>query len=444
MKRLYLNIACFICGITISTNCFASINCQNDDDLPIVNLAQTNFNASKLSLVDKQIESDIAHGFPGVELIIIQDNQIIKHSIYGYSSRYDNKQRALKEPSLLQCGTLFDLASNTKMYATNYAIMHLVYLGKLNLDEPIHFYIPEYTGCDANGECRDTRTVRDLLTHRAGYMSSPQFFDPSEMAKYGESLYSQESNTTKNIIITKLPFKSARSSKPVYSDVDFMLLGLLIERITHKSLDNYVESTIYLPLGLKNTMFNPLAHGISESSCAATELMGNTRGGTRDFPNIRRNIVQCQVHDEKAFYSMGGVSGHAGLFSNGSDMITLTQLMANHGSYKNITLWDSATESEFIAGVPHYNTYGLGWRRAGNHEYEPFGHYSSNLAYGHTGWTGTLTLFDPKYNLTIILLTNKRNTPVINGEFVGDSYATGKYYPIVDLIYQSFIESANK
>lgn len=425
--------------ITINGYCFASTNCQQFDELPIANLSATTFNPNKLALVDKQIESDIVNGFPGVELIIIQNNQLIKHNVYGYKLRYNESQLSLSNPQFLQCGDLFDLASNTKMYATNYAIMHLVYQGKLDLNKPIHDYIPEYTGCDSHGECRNSRTVLDLLTHRAGYMPDPQFFDPKAIAKYGKNLYSQDALRTQNILLTKLPFQSARSGKPIYSDVDFMLLGILIERITHQSLDEYVAHNIYQALNLKHTMFNPLEHSIAESSCAATELMGNTRAGTRQFPNIRRNVLQCQVHDEKAFYSMGGVSGHAGLFSNGYDMIKLTQLMANNGSYQKVTLWDNHTENLFVAGVPNSVTYGLGWRRAGNHEYEPFGHYASDLAYGHTGWTGTLTLFDPKYNLTIILLTNKRHTPIVNGVFLGDNYATGKYYPIIDLIYQSFL-----
>lgn len=401
--------------------------------------------SSKLNAVDNLIESDIENGFPGAELIVVQNGQVIKNSVYGYTNRYDRNGKILANAQLISQNTLFDLASNTKMYATNYAIMHLVYGGKLDIDKPIRAYIPEYTGCDNNGECRDTRTVRDLLVHSAGYIADPQFFMPSKMIGKYAGLYSQESMLTKNNIITKLPFAYSRESKPVYSDVDFMLLGIIVERLTNMSLDKYVEKTFYKPLKLQHTVFNPLEHGFSESECAATELIGNTRNGKINFPNIRKNTIQCEVHDEKAYYSMAGVSGHAGLFSTGNDLLILTSLMVNNGVYNGMRFWSESIENEFTAASLSDDTYGLGWRRAGEtHNYKPFGEYASNLAYGHTGWTGTLTLIDPKYKLTIILLTNKRNTPIVNNEFVGDKFATGQYYPVVNLVYQALVPMVQK
>lgn len=405
--------------------------------------ASTGFNSAKLALVDQQINQDIKHGFPGAGLLIIKDGKVIKQTIYGSALKYDPATlKPLTKTVPLSCNSLFDLASNTKMYATNFAIMQLVSEGKLNIDRSIHSYIPEYAGCDANGQCRETRTVRDLLTHSAGYMPDPQFFNPSSIKQYGNNLYSQNRALTESIIYTKLPFATSRGGKPNYSDVDFMLLGLIIEKISGLRLDQYVEQNIYSPLNLKSTWFNPLENGYLPSDCAATEIMGNTRGGTVNFPNIRTQPLQCQVHDEKAFYSMSGISGHAGLFSNLGDMAVLTQLALKNGSYAGKILWSSAVESQFIAPLASDSSYGLGWRRAGNnHNYAPFGHYASDLAYGHTGWTGTVTLIDPKYNLIIILLTNKKHSAYQNGAFIGDTFATGKYAPIIDLIYQALPES---
>ncbi|MBP9768495.1 MAG: penicillin binding protein PBP4B [Burkholderiales bacterium] len=405
--------------------------------------AANGFDSAKLALVDKQINQDIQNGFPGVGLLIIKDGKVVKQTVYGYSLKFDPQSlQPLAKPRLLSCSSLFDLASNTKMYATNFAIMQLVSEGKLNLDKPIHTYIPEYTGCDLNDQCRDTRTVRDLLTHSAGYMPDPQFFNPSSVAHYGAGLYSQNRNMTESILYAKLPFADVRGGKPNYSDVDFMLLGLIVEKISGLSLDSYVEKNLYQPLNLKSTWFNPLNHGYEAADCAATEVMGNTRGGTVNFPNIRTKPLQCQVHDEKAFYSMAGISGHAGLFSNLGDMAVLTQLALNNGSYAGKTYWKSAVESQFIAPLSSDDSYGLGWRRAGaKHSYTPFGHYASNLAYGHTGWTGTVTLIDPKYNLIIVLLTNKKHSTYRNGQFAGDGFATGKYAPIIDLIYQALPET---
>lgn len=415
---------------------FALTNCS-DSYIAISKDIDNYFDVSKLSLVDKQIESDINNGFPSAELVIIKNNQIIKHSVYGYSQKYDNKDTLLKKPLLASCNTLYDLASNTKMYATNYAIMHLVYLGKLDINKPISYYIPTYTGCDKNGECRSSRTVRNLLSHTAGYMPDPQFFNPNSILQYG-NYYSQNRELTESIIITQLPFINKVGIKPVYSDVDFMLLGILVEKITSTNLDDYVIKNIYKPLGLQSTYFNPLIHSIDINKCAATEIQGNTRGGTVSFPNVRTDVIRCQVHDEKAFYSMNGISGHAGLFSTGSDLSILTELSANNGCYNGICLWDKKTQEMFVSPLKQDSTYGFGWRRAGdNNEYAPFGKYASNLAYGHTGWVGTVTLIDPKYNLTIILLTNKKHSIYKDNEFIGDKFATGKYAPIIDLIYEA-------
>lgn len=419
-------------------------NCQlfpstAESGLVSANPASVGFNNVKLAKVDQQINSDIQKGFPGAGLVIIKDGKVIKQSVYGYSLKYNpDTLKSLKNPLPIQCNTLFDLASNTKMYSTNYALMQLVANGKLDLNRPIQYYIPEYKGCDKNGQCRETRLVRDLLSHSAGYMPDPQFFNPTTIKSYGSQLYSQNRQLTESIIINKLPFARARGGEPVYSDVDFMLLGILIERISGQNLADYVNHNIYQSLNLTHTMFNPLSNGAAKNDCAATEVMGNTRGGTISFPNIRHNPLQCQVHDEKAWYSMGGVSGHAGLFSNLHDLAILTQVALNNGSYAGIKLWTPEVESQFLAPNSFDDTYGLGWRRAGNGaKYAPFGHYASSQAFGHTGWTGTLTLIDPKYNLIIVLLTNKKHSQFANGKFVGDDYATGKYYPIVDLIYQA-------
>ncbi len=423
-----------------SCNFFANTLVSNESNvLSQGNSEDNGFDINKLALVDKQINQDVKNGFPGAALLIIKDGHVIKQTVYGSSLKYDLKTgKPLTKPIPVQCNTLFDLASNTKMYATNYAIMHLVAESKLDIDKPIGFYLPSYNGCDKNGQCRETRTVRDLLTHSAGYPPSPQFYNPQTIAQYGDNLYSQNRLTTESIILNKLPFERARGGKPVYSDVDFMLLGMIIEAISKQSLDQYVMQNIYQPLGLKSITFNPLLNGYSNKSCAATEVDGNTRGGSIKFPNIRTTPIECQVHDENSYYSMGGVSGHAGLFANLADMAVLMQLALNNGAYNKVTLWTPAIEAQFIAPIASDDTYGLGWRRAGaKSNYAPFGHYASNQAFGHTGWTGTLTLIDPKYDLAIVLLTNKKHSQYKDGKFAGDAFATGSYKQIVDLIYQS-------
>ncbi len=127
-----------------------------------------------------------------------------------------------------------------------------------------------------------------------------------------------------------------------------MILGFIIESVTAMPLDRYVENNIYKPLGLKHTVFNPLVKGFTQQQIAATELNGNTRDGVISFPNIRTCTIWGQVHDEKAWYSMGGVSGHAGLFSNTSDMAVLMQVMLNGGGYGNVKLFDKEPSGSLL------------------------------------------------------------------------------------------------
>ncbi|CAF5157359.1 unnamed protein product, partial [Rotaria sp. Silwood1] len=140
---------------------------------------------------------------------------------------------------------------------------------------------------------------------------------------------------TEEIIKTKLKFQRSRGEDqlPVYSDIDYMLLGLLVEHRLNRT----------------PTLFNPLNNTNSQKSdFAATELNGNTRNGTINFPNIRTHVLQGEVHDAKSFYSMNGVSGHAGLFSNLNDMAILTQLMLNNGSYGDIKFWSQNVQYMFL------------------------------------------------------------------------------------------------
>ena len=348
------------------------------------------FSDKLLSKVDELIENDVKNGFPGASITIVKNGKIVKASSYGYAHKYENSTTLMKEPELATPETMYDMASNTKMFATNFAVMHLVDDGKININDPIHKYIPLYTGKDANGQSRDERTVKDILTHSAGYMPDPKFFDPDEVSVYGKNLYSQNKVLTENIICRELPFAGPRGGLPNYSDVDYMLLGMVVEHVTGMPLDKYVESTLYKPLGLTHTLYNPLEKGFKPSDCAATELDGNSRGGTVIFPNERMDVIQGQCHDEKAFYCMGGVSGHAGLFSNIEDMAVLCQVMLNNGGYGNVKLWNEDVESQFVKPSDLDITFGLGWRRQGDEDLTwHFGAYASEYAVGHTGWTGT-------------------------------------------------------
>ncbi|EHR40072.1 penicillin binding protein PBP4B [Alishewanella jeotgali] len=385
--------------------------------------------------VDQLIEQEIAKGFPGAVLLVVKDGVIIKHSAYGYAERYRADGSLLSQPRGMQTDTLFDIASNSKMYATNYALMRLVSEGKLDVTKPVQHYLPEY-----QGDGREQRTVSDLLYHTAGYAPEVHFFRPDN--RHGPQFYSLNKADTEQLILTQVPFATERGVAAVYSDVDYMLLGMLIERLSGQPLDQYLREQFYQPLGLFRTLFNPLQHGFTRDQIAATELDGNSRGGRVSFPANRSGVIVGEVHDEKAFYSFQGVAGHAGLFSTAEELAVLMALSLQGGGYGWQQFFTPATLAQFKAPSPYDHRFGLGWRTAVQGDLNwHFGAYASDSAYGHTGWTGTATVIDPEQQLLVVLLTNKKHSPIVaEGEsyyFSGDRFETGRYGSILTLIYQA-------
>ncbi|KPZ63208.1 Esterase EstB [Pseudoalteromonas sp. P1-16-1b] len=424
-------------------NTFKVDNIQPADGSLTLRFAFATLNSSvaktiDFSAVDKLIEKDVSAGFPGAVLAVIKAGKILKLTAYGDAKQYQQNDLMLLRPEPMQTNTLFDLASNTKIFATNFALMKLVSEGQLNINNRVSDYLTEY-----QGDGRELRQVKDLLTHKAGY---PPVFDfHRKDTRYGEAFFSQASDTTKQLLLTSVPLASEPSAQHVYSDIDYMILGVLIERISGQPLDEYLEQHIYAPLKLNNTLFNPLKKGFNRQQFAATELSGNTRDGRIHFDNIRTNVLQGQVHDERAFYSLDGVAGHAGLFSNAPDLAVLCQVLLNKGGYGDTQIFNASSLAQFLTPQSTDETYGLGFRLAGNNQARRwhFGPYASPQAYGHTGWTGTVTVIDPAYDLAIILLTNARHSPIKGSEkryqFVGKNYETAQYGSIVSLIYEALL-----
>jgi len=389
--------------------------------------------------VDALINDDVEGGFPGAVLVVVKDGKIIKNSAYGYARKFSDGGELLETPVKMTTNTLFDIASNTKMFATNFSLMKLVSDGKLDVSLPISHYLPNYRGAG-----RDLRTVKDILTHNAGYSPQVRFFTRDN--HLGAAFFSQNAKRTKGLILTKVPFAVGRSTKRMYSDTDYMLLGMVIEKITNMPLDLYAEYNIYHPLNLKDTLFNPLLKGFRKNQFAATEIHGTTRGNRVDFENVRTYVLQGEVHDEKAYHSLGGIAGHAGLFSTGQDLAVLAQVLLNRGGYDEKQLFSGKVIDQFVKPDDGNGTFGLGWRRANNGDRKwHFGPYASSSAYGHTGWTGTVTVIDPEHDLAIILLTNARHSEIEGDDkdyqFKGKEYETGKYGSVISLVYEAVLDN---
>lgn len=392
----------------------------------------------QLLALDTVLECDIAHGFPGAQLCIVKDGQLVVSRAYGYLNSYTAEGRRLSPSERMPINedTLFDLASMTKMFATNMALQKLVYEGRISVEDKVVDYLPAFRDpASASNRGKGSLTIRQVLEHQAGFQPDTRFFDEGfddiEGAKPGVNpLYARTKEDTYKRICNDLPLSYAPGTDTRYSDTDYMILGFIVETVTGQTLDAYVEHEIYSPLGLDRIVFNPLKKGFASSDTAATELDGNAFGGTVTFTGMRSGTLQGEVHDPKAWYCMNGVSGHAGLFGTARQIAALCQVMLNGGGYGNITLFDKNTCNEFIKPKASNPTFGLGWRRQADDGYSNFfGNQGSLWAFGHTGWTGTLAFIDPLTDLIVVYLTNKLNTPMADARnviFGGTRYLSGQ------------------
>ncbi|MBQ7619334.1 MAG: serine hydrolase, partial [Treponema sp.] len=328
---------------------------------------QSAIDSDALDLVSQIIQSDIEHGFPCVQLAVAKNGRIVYKNSWGSVNSYDMDGNPLpqSEREKITDDTMFDIASCTKALAANMAIEFLVSQNKLSLDTKIadvlgdDFYkktinIKYKNGSGAslgqNKKWKAALTVRDVACHTAGFPAGPAYYNKNfnsttqgrekENQTPKNKLYAgcgadQETRTKTFEAICKTPLLYEPGKRVLYSDADYMILGFVVEQITGEKLDDFCKKTFWEPLGLTRTAFNPLQNGFSKNDCAATELRGNTRGGTLlDFAG-RSDTIQGEVHDETAYYSMAGVSGHAGLFTTASDALKLLSTLFYGGYGQN-------------------------------------------------------------------------------------------------------------
>ena len=408
-------------------------------------------------LMETLLDEEVKENFSGGQISVIRDNEEIYDYNFGYVNNFEKNGEATPFEDRVEVdeNTLFDLASNTKMYVTNYSLQKLVYEGKINIDDKVSKYFPEFKDDEKSPiKGKNEMTIRDILRHQAGFPADPQYhnnnYDKDDGNKNGvNDLFSQDREKTLDMVM-RTPLSYEPGSKSVYSDVDYMLLGFIVEKVTGQRLDKYFAENFAKPLNLRYTLFNPLENGFDKNQVAATELNGNTRDGAVDFLNIRKDTIQGEVHDEKAYYSMAGVSGHAGLFSNSRELAKLANIMLNEGRYKNIRFWDKKTQDEFTKASEVNPSYGLGWRRMADGRYAwAFSNLASSNTIGHTGWTGTLTVIDPLERMTFVLLTNKKNGFVLDNKenpnyFYTDASMSGGYGAVSTLIYKALQDNSKE
>jgi CubicO group peptidase (beta-lactamase class C family) len=282
--------------------------------------------------------------------------------------------------------TLWDLASLTKVVGMTTAMMQLVEQDRVDLDAPVSRYIPEFTG-----EGKDRVTVRHLLTHSSGL--------PSWRPLYKEAL----TPDTALAIVYATPLDTVPGARMVYSDLGAIIAGKIVERVSGQPLDVYLERHVTGPLGMTSTMYRPDTS--LRKRIAPTEL-----------DPWRQRLVRGEVHDENA-YMLGGVSGHAGLFSSAADLTRFARMMLNGGTLDGVRVLRAQTLAQFTAVQdPTLSHRALGWETPSGRN--SAGSRMSARAFGHTGFTGTSLWMDPENGTFVVLLSNRVNPSRQNARIV--------------------------
>ena len=387
-----------------------------------------------VSLIEDIIQTDIDNGFTSAQLAVVRDGRLVYNNAWGRTNSYLPDGTPCTDSAPVTTDTLYDLASVTKMFSVNYGLQKLVTDGEIDLDARITQFLGDGFADDTvltGDEEEDLETlkswkreltVRDLLRHQGGLPASPRYGSPQlynpdgpypDNPLFAGNGADEETRQATVEMICRTPPVYEPGTQTVYSDLDYMILGLVIEKITGEGLDAWMKETFYEPMGLDHITFNPLKNGFTADDCAATELNGNTRDGLLELDGFRTYTLQGEVHDETAYYSMAGVSGHAGLFANAADLAKLASVMLC-GGYGQNRFFSTNTMDLFTAPKKESaGNWGLGWWRQGQEQRVwYFGTQAQSGTFGHQGWTGTLAMIDPQRNLVVIYLTNKINSPV--------------------------------
>ena len=338
-----------------------------DKDLPVAT------EASGLFLeIDRVVEHHRALGnLPGAVVLVGHGDTIAFEKAYGNRS-------VDPEMEVMTPDTVFDLASLTKVVATAPSLMLLVQRGRLKLDDPVSKYLPAFGSAG-----KKKVTLRQLLVHYSGL--------PADLRRLR-----QRRPKSKNVLtrIYQTPLVAAPGQRFIYSDLGFVVLGKVVEKVTGQTLSSFAQENIFVPLGMTSTCFLPNREVVP--SIAPTERQKNG------------SMLRGQVHDPLAS-KLGGVAGHAGLFSTSRDLARFCQALLQSGSLNGFELFrpdivSMMTSQQSPEGKPNIRGFGFDIQSTYS---SPKGNFFSSASYGHTGFTGTSLWIDPGTQTFLIILTNR-------------------------------------
>jgi CubicO group peptidase (beta-lactamase class C family) len=320
-------------------------------------------NSDKLAVIDRLVGRGIAAGgFSGAAVVVGRGGVTVREKGFGHI-QWDATSNAVDPDS-----TIYDLASLTKVVATTSAIMVLYDEGRVHLTDRVVSYVPQF-----HGGAKDFVTVEDLLLHRSGLPA-------------GRDLTHAPSVDSARALVATTALRCAPRSCYIYSDLNADLLGFIVEAASGMRLDRFVARHVFDPLGMTDTQFRP-----DSARWARLAPTGAPLG---------------QVHDTDA-RALGGVAGHAGLFSTAADLAVFAQMLLNGGTYDSVRVISDSTVRRFTTRAA-IGTRALGWdtcdRTAPG---STCGRLLSERTFGHTGFTGTSLWIDPDHNMFVVLLTNR-------------------------------------
>ncbi len=372
---------------------------------------------------------------PGCQVIVARYGQIIFNQNYGYQT-YEKNTPITDE-------TIYDLASITKVAATLQGIMFLYDRGIIDLDKKISTYLPELKGGN-----KKNMTLRNILTHQAGlipyvpfwrqtndfFSNYTEFYANTVSEEYpnqlSSALYGHEmlDDSVWNWVIESKLLSKPRRQKNYnyrYSDMGYYIMQKICERMLNLNYEEFLSENIYNPLGMSTMGYLPLCR-FPQDKIAPTE---------NDLL-FRSDIVHGWVHDQGAAM-VGGIAGHAGLFSNAHDLAILMQMNLWDGAYGGTRYYSKGTLPYFTRKQYNNNRRGLGWDKPVEDKGpSPTSNYASPLTFGHTGFTGTAAWADPEFGLVFIFLSNRIHPDASNRKLISNNIRTR----IMDVIYKSIFE----
>ncbi len=332
--------------------------------------------SERLARIDVAVRDSIDRKeTPGAVVVVGRKGRIVYRKAFG-----DRALIPKREPMTLD--TIFDLASLTKVVATATSIMILVERGKLSLADPVALHIPEF-----GKRGKERVTIEQLLTHRAGFVPDNDISDYIGNVNPLEKIYELQ------------PIYDP-GARFLYSDVGYIVAAEIVRRVSGRPTDEFARENIFAPLGMADTSFSPASSGAQRGPQTRRSPIAPTESREGRF-------MRGEVHDPRA-YAMGGIAGHAGLFSTADDLAIFCQMILNKGEYAGRRVLAPYTVERMVraASLPSAQMRGIGWDvntsfSANRGDLFPVG------SFGHTGYTGTSLWIDPASQSFVVLLTNR-------------------------------------